>query len=131
METVNDLDGDLMTFWKVLREQPADLARVCALSPHSRAEHDASYGGLSGLDDLERARRVWVRLTQGRTGTMRKTGWRHYVRSCGGDVTPAIRPCSPTPVVRRRVRERAVSGHVDTGYLDGLHLEESQCIVVV
>jgi DNA adenine methylase len=79
METVNDLDGDLMTFWKVLREQPADLARMCALSPHSRAEHDASYGDLAGLDDLERARRVWVRLTQGRTGTMRKTGWCHYV----------------------------------------------------
>ncbi|MFI0212370.1 DNA adenine methylase [Streptomyces diastaticus] len=79
METVNDLDGDLMTFWKVLRERPADLTRVCALTPHSRAEHEASYGDLTGLDDLERARRVWVRLTQGRTGTMRKTGWRHYV----------------------------------------------------
>ncbi|MGW4807994.1 DNA adenine methylase [Kitasatospora sp. NPDC004272] len=79
METVNDLDGDLMLFWRVLRDRPADLARVCALTPHSRAEHAASYGDLSGLDDLERARRVWVRLTQGRTGTMRKTGWRHYV----------------------------------------------------
>lgn len=79
METVNDLDGDLMTFWKVLREHPVELARVCALTPHSRAEHEASYGDLTGLDDLERARRVWVRLTQGRTGTLRKTGWRHYV----------------------------------------------------
>jgi hypothetical protein len=26
METVNDLDGDLMTFWRVLRERPDDLA---------------------------------------------------------------------------------------------------------
>lgn len=79
METVNDLDGDLMHFWKMLREQPTDLARICALTPHSRAEHQAAYGDLTGLDDLERARRVWVRLTQGRTGTLRKTGWRHYV----------------------------------------------------
>jgi len=79
METVNDLDGDLMCFWKVLRDRPEDLARVCALTPHSRAEHDAAYGVLSGLDDLERARRVWVRLTQGRAGTLRRTGWRHYV----------------------------------------------------
>ena len=31
-----------------------------------------------GLDDLELARRVWVRLTQGRAGTLRPTGWRHY-----------------------------------------------------
>ncbi|MEU8319628.1 DNA adenine methylase [Nonomuraea sp. NPDC048881] len=76
LETVNDLDRDLMTFWKVLRDRPAELVRLCALTPHSRAEHDAAYGDLSGLDDLERARRVWVRLTQGRTGTLRKTGWR-------------------------------------------------------
>ena len=26
METVNDLDGDLMTFWRVLRDQPDELA---------------------------------------------------------------------------------------------------------
>ena len=30
METVNDLDGDLMTFWRVLRDQPEELARACA-----------------------------------------------------------------------------------------------------
>jgi DNA adenine methylase len=78
METVNDLDGELMTFWRILRDRPADLARVCALTPHSRAEQDAAYEPAPG-DDLETARRVWVRLTQGRGGTLRRTGWRHYV----------------------------------------------------
>src|SRR5690606_27445667 len=58
METVNDLDGDLMTFWRVLRDRPEDLARVCSLTPHSRAEHQAAYD-LGVADDLERARRVW------------------------------------------------------------------------
>ena len=78
METVNDLDGELMTFWRVLRDRPADLARACALTPHSRAEQDAAYEPAPG-DELETARRVWVRLTQGRGGTLRRTGWRHYV----------------------------------------------------
>ena len=78
METVNDLDGVLMTFWRVLRERPADLDRVCALTPHSRGEESAS-SDLSGHDDLEVARRVWVRLTQGRGGHLwRGIGWRHY-----------------------------------------------------
>jgi DNA adenine methylase len=78
METVNDLDGDLMTFWRVLRDSPADLERVCALTPHSRAEHVAAHDR-EGITDLERARRVWVRLTQGRGGhTIRRTGWRFY-----------------------------------------------------
>lgn len=77
METVNDLDHHLMTFWRVLRERPTDLERVCALTPHSRAEHEACYN-LTGVDDLEVARRVWVILTQGRAGLMRRTGWRFY-----------------------------------------------------
>lgn len=77
-ETVNDLDGDLVTFWRVLRDRPDDLAAVCALTPHSRTEHASSYGELTGLDEVEQARRVWVQLTQGRAGVRARTGWRHY-----------------------------------------------------
>lgn len=84
METVNDLDGEVVTFWRVLREQPADLARVCALTPHARAEHQDAYDRHDDLTDLERARRVWVCLTQGRGATLRTTGWRHYVAPAGG-----------------------------------------------
>lgn len=80
METVNDLDGELMTFWRVLRDEPEQLARVCALTPHSRAEHEAAFAvDYSTLDELEIARLVWVRINQGRSGTLRKTGWRYYV----------------------------------------------------
>lgn len=82
METVNDLDQDLMTFWRVLRDRPLELERVCALTPHSRQEYEAGYD-LDALDDLERARRVWVLLSQGRAGTLRKTGWRYYVDPAG------------------------------------------------
>ena len=54
-----------MNFWQVLRDRPGDLERVCFLTPHSRAEQDAAYD-LGTDDDLERARRVWVLLSQGR-----------------------------------------------------------------
>ncbi|NIL62715.1 DNA adenine methylase [Salinispora arenicola] len=77
LETVNDLDGELVTFWRVLRDRPDDLARVTALTPHARAEHHTAH--TPATDDLEIARRVWIRLTQGRTGTLRRTGWRHYI----------------------------------------------------
>lgn len=77
-ETVNDLDGRLMTFWRVLRDRPEDLLRVCSLTPHSREEYEQAYQLGEDLDDLERARRVWTILTQGRSGSLRKTGWRCY-----------------------------------------------------
>jgi len=79
METVNDLDGALLAFWRVLRERPADLARACALTPHSLAEFSGAEDVDAPADEVERARRVWVRLTQGRAGTLRNTGWRHFV----------------------------------------------------
>ena len=73
-ETVNDLDGDLMTFWRVLRDRPDELERACALTPHSRAELEVA----KDLDveyEVERARRVFVRLTQSRSHSMKQTGW--------------------------------------------------------
>jgi DNA adenine methylase len=78
METVNDLDQDLMTFWRVLRERPQELEAAMHLTPHSRAEHQAAYDLEASSDDLERARRVWVLLSQGRGSTLRRTGWRFY-----------------------------------------------------
>ncbi|MGW5691499.1 DNA adenine methylase [Streptomyces asiaticus] len=81
METVNDLDGELMTFWRVLRDRPAELLRVCMLTPHSRAELAATWDPTD--DDLELARRIWCRLAQGRSGTLRNTGWRHYIDPAG------------------------------------------------
>lgn len=81
-ETVNDLDGDLVTFWRVLRDQPEELARAAMLTPHSRAEYLAS-ADLDVTDDVERARRVWVRLTQGRSHSMKPSGWWYGVRAAG------------------------------------------------
>lgn len=81
-ETANDLHGELMTFWRALRERPADLARVCALTPHSRAEYAAA-AEFADADELETARRVWVRLSQSRSAVLRKTGWRHYIDPAG------------------------------------------------
>lgn len=85
-ETVNDLDGRLINFWRVLRERPDDLTRVCALTPHSRAEHATVLNAVDdeSPDELERARRTFVLLTQGQSGgTSRRTGWRYFANPAG------------------------------------------------
>lgn len=89
-EVVNDLDGDLMTFWRVLRDSPDDLARVCSLTPHSRAEYAEAWPIPEAVtDDIERARRVWVKLSQGRGGALRSTGWR-YFQASGDSMTGTL-----------------------------------------
>lgn len=85
-ETANDLDRDLQTFWRVLRDRPQDLARACMLTPHSRSEWEECADFDSAPNELERARRLWVRLTQSRTGRLRRAGWRHYVDPAGCSV---------------------------------------------
>lgn len=82
LETVNDLDAEIVSFWRVLRDQPEELARLASLTPHSRLELELSRDR-ADLTDLEHARRVWVQLSQGRTGTLRKTGWRFFSNPSG------------------------------------------------
>lgn len=82
-EIVNDIDRDLVLFWRVLRERPEELRRLCALTPHAHAEYDAAWPIPDDVDELERARRVWVKLSQGRGGALRATGWRHHKRPGG------------------------------------------------
>ncbi|TDH23898.1 DNA adenine methylase [Mycobacteroides franklinii] len=95
-ETVNDLDGHLMTFWRVLRDRPDELERVCSLTPHSRTERALAQEISSELDELEVARRVFVALTQGRSGSLTRTGWRHDLRPVS----------TPMPVVLQRYAGR-------------------------
>lgn len=121
METVNDLDNTLQTFWRVLRDRPADLERVCVLTPHSRAERELAYSfphGLDELDELETARRVFVALTQGRTGSITRTGWRHNVRPTS----------TPMPIVLQRYSQRLAPA---AARLQGVSLECRPAIEVV
>jgi DNA adenine methylase len=74
-EIVNDLDRNVATFFRVLRECPEELAAVCSLTPHARTEYACSELD-EDLTDLERARRFWVRVNQSFAKTAgRQTGW--------------------------------------------------------
>lgn len=83
METVNDIDEQLVTFWRVLRDRPDDLMTAMALTPHSVVEvRSARDAFAEPLSELEVARRVWVRLSQARAGRP-ATGFRQFVDPAG------------------------------------------------
>ena len=69
VETYNDIDGDVVNFFKVLREDPEGLTQAIALTPFSREEfYVAVNGSERNVSRLERARRFYVRARQARTG---------------------------------------------------------------
>ena len=77
IEVVNDLDGDIVNFFRVLRERPDELQQAIALTPYSREEYDLAFEVCE--DPLERARRFMVIANMG-VGAKRatKSGWQCY-----------------------------------------------------
>jgi DNA adenine methylase len=63
---INDLDRSIVTFFRVLRDRTDDLVRACEFTPYARDEFIAALERSD--DDLEEARRVWVRSRQGFSG---------------------------------------------------------------
>lgn len=76
-EIYNDLDGEVVNFFRVLRERSDELLRAIALTPYSHEEQELSFEPDHG-DELERARRLYVRAWQtiGGSRTQWKSGWR-------------------------------------------------------
>lgn len=58
-EVYNDLDGDVVNFFRCLRDHPKELQRLIDLTPYSREEYEAAFQSRGG-EPLERARRYFV-----------------------------------------------------------------------
>lgn len=69
IETYNDIDGEIVNFFRVLRDQKNKLIEAIALTPFSREEFYLAITDCGPhLPTLERARRFFVRARQVRTG---------------------------------------------------------------
>jgi DNA adenine methylase len=89
-EILNDLDGAVINFFRVLRERPAELARALTLTPYARSEYQQLAAGYDDpdLDDLERARRWFIRVNQSIShlaGRGRPSGWAAAYNTNGAD----------------------------------------------
>lgn len=63
IETINDLDGEVVNFFRVLRNNPEELAWQILFTPYARDEYANAY--MDGDGDVERARRFCVKCWQG------------------------------------------------------------------
>lgn len=69
VETYNDLDGEVVNFFRVLRDDKERLIEAIGLTPFAREEFALAISSAAGdVSDLERARRFYVRARQVRTG---------------------------------------------------------------
>ncbi len=68
VETYNDIDGDVVNFFRILRDCSEELVRTISLTPFSREEFHLAVNASRGTSDLERARQFYIRARQARTG---------------------------------------------------------------
>lgn len=79
IETINDLNGDVVNLFRVIREAPEKLAKQVALTPHSRSEYEAAWRN-NPMDEIEKARLFLIKSLQGHGfRSNEKTGWKNDV----------------------------------------------------
>ncbi|MBW2673936.1 MAG: DNA adenine methylase [Deltaproteobacteria bacterium] len=118
IETVNDLNGDVINLFRVLRERPQELTDLIYMTPWSREEYCASYE-MTG-DELEDARRFLVRCWQA-FGTRLNTssGWKN--EGCGAQGKIVVHVWRDLPERILAVAER----------LRGVQIENSLAVDVI
>lgn len=87
-EVYNDLDGEIVNLFRVLRDRPGEFERLVRLTPYAREEFALAYEPAD--DPLEQARRTLFRAQAGHGSsgsTGRKTGFRSNVTR--SSTTPA------------------------------------------
>jgi len=86
LETYNDLDGNVVNFFRVLRDQPDELIRRIRLTPWARREFEQCKR-MQG-DDLERARSFFAVSRMGLNGSTRMESKQLNWRSCVDSHSP-------------------------------------------
>jgi DNA adenine methylase len=81
-EVINDLSGDVVNLFRVIRDSAPDLAALIEMTPWARSEFECTMG-VRGVtvttgDALEDARRFLVRVWMGHGARLNmRTGWTH------------------------------------------------------
>ncbi len=94
VETYNDLDSEVVNFFRVLRDQKETLIEQIGLTPFSREEFElACQKPTDEISELERARRFYIRARQVRTGLAQKASsgrWAHCLLTSRAGMAGAV-----------------------------------------
>lgn len=110
IETINDLDLDVVNLFRCIREDPERLSRLIVATPYSRKEYDDTYGTPEVTESYEKARKFLIRCWQGygyRTNGQ-KVGWKNDVQ--GRERAYALKKwyCLPEQIYETAERLRMV-----------------------
>ena len=108
IETINDIDGNVVNLFRVCRDYPEELAKAINLTPFSRDEFISC--NTPSDNPIEQARRTLVRYHQSfGTSNSSKNSWRN-VQTYGGPRCATMWNCLPEIIVNccERLKEAQI-----------------------
>ncbi|GAA0654832.1 DNA adenine methylase [Streptomyces malaysiensis subsp. malaysiensis] len=91
VEILNDLDGEVVNFWRILRDHPDELIGLLQLTPYARDEFLDARQVETDHSDVERARRFLVRYVMAFNSTVdTKSGFSRTSSGSGSRKTHAF-----------------------------------------
>lgn len=120
IETVNDLDDEVVNLFTLLRDNPEPVMRAVALTPYAREEYSRAYQG-TVRDPVEKARRFLVSTWQsfGFRQNFYKVGWKRDI--AGREAAYAARHWAALPQSIAQVVER----------LQGVQIEQQDAVELI
>lgn len=105
-EAVNDLDGELMNFWRVLRDTPDRMLRALWSTPLSQDMFAESGNYMRHDDAVRRATAFFIRCRQSRQGLMRDfaTPTRRVRRGMNENVSAWLSAVDGLPEIHERLK---------------------------
>lgn len=91
LETYNDLSNEIVSFFRILRDRPQELADLIRLTPWARDEYDLCWSMYTD-DPLENARRLYCRLWMNVEGGLARKGSFRRQNKGSRSVTKDLRP---------------------------------------
>lgn len=107
IETVNDLDGDVVNLFRWIREDPEQLAHAVYWTPYARDIYDRAWAAqYTESNSLQRATDFYARMMMGRgfRTTGEKVGWKNDVQ--GREAAYAATHWKETPQLIMEAAER-------------------------
>ena len=115
IETINDMDGEIVNLFRVVRDTPAALEREVALTPYSREEYERTwerYKAGDVKDPVELARLTLVRYWQTHGScSVYKAGWKND--RAGREYAYAVRYWNDLPVWIAAAVERLKEAQIE------------------
>ena len=109
-EIVSDTNQHLINWWRMVRNHPDELGRLCDRTPWSRAEHETAYHTVTSpvgdtlTEQLEAARAVTIQLMQSLYARLGESHWQYNYRDTGWSVDRFTRKYAGLATRLRKVR---------------------------